>query len=158
MNFDRLERVVSLDGPWQFSLEGHSGPIQAPGCWEAQGYPKDVDGPALYSRTVRIPTEWSAQRTWLECDAISYAARISVNGVEAGRRQGLWTPCAFDISHLLHYGVDNLIEIEVYKPGTTYPLRQTLAGFLPDVAVTFGGLWQSARLRNACARFEELSG
>jgi hypothetical protein len=40
----------------------------------------------------------------------------------------------------------------VTKPGHTltggqYPMRTTLAGFLPDVATTFGGIWQSARLR-----------
>ena len=46
----------------------------------------------------------------------------------------------------------NTLELAVTKPshaltGGAYPMRTTLAGFLPDVATAFGGLWQGARLR-----------
>src|SRR5690606_39837732 len=41
---------------------------------------------------------------------------------------------------------DNEIRLVVYKPGEQYPMRESLAGFLPDVCLPFGGIWQSARL------------
>ncbi len=86
-----------------------------------------------------------------EFDAVSYAVDVACNGVSVGRHLGLWTPFAADLTSALRPGV-NTLELTVTKPshtltGGAYPMRRTLAGFLPDVATTFGGLWQSARLR-----------
>jgi hypothetical protein len=47
--------------------------------------------------------------------------------------------------------------VEVWKPGTRDPVRQSLAGFLPDVATTFGGIWQSCRVRGMRHAFGDLS-
>ena len=86
-----------------------------------------------------------------EFDAVSYAAAVSCNGEPVSRHLGLWTPFAVDLTPALQPGA-NTLELAVTKPshaltGGAYPMRTTLAGFLPDVATTFGGLWQSARLR-----------
>ena len=148
--------VLTLDGAWEFQLGAQVGTIVVPGCWEAQGYSKHIDGPARYHRMVTIPADWAGQRILLEFDALSYAAVVRWNGQAVGEHRGLWTPFALDVTAAARSGEENWIEIEVYKPGERYPMRSTLAGFLPDVATTFGGLWQPVRLRALTAGIEDL--
>src|SRR5204863_7704435 len=81
----------------------------------------------------------------LECGAVSFDCRISLNGVAAGAHRGLWSPFQLDVTQLIHPG-ENMLDVEVYKPGARFPPRESLGGFLPDVATTFGGIWQSIRL------------
>ncbi|MFO7634095.1 MAG: hypothetical protein R6W76_16230, partial [Caldilinea sp.] len=156
-----LAPAISLDGVWQFDAAGHTGEIVAPGCWEAQGYPKTLDGPVVYRRNVHIPQTWENLPIFAEFDAVSYAASIRCNGSLLGAHYGLWTPFAVPMSPAMQAGASNVIEVEVTKPshaltGGAYPMRTTLAGFLPDVATTFGGIWQRARLRTVEAGFEAL--
>lgn len=158
-----LAPTLTLDGVWQFQLGAEASwqVITVPGCWEAQGYPKQVDGPARYRRSILLPAEWQRLPIFLEFDAVSYAATISCNGQFVGTHVGLWTPFTVDITKVAQPGAVNTIELEVWKPtnaltGGRYPLRTTLAGFLPDVATTFGGIWQGARLRAGTAYFSEL--
>ena len=117
-----------------------------PGCWEAQGYAHRVDGPAVYRKTVQIPAAWQGRRVHLQFDAVSYYAEICVNGTPAGTHTGTWTAFEFDVTDAIRPGDENAIEVTVWKPGERFPLRESLAGFLPDVFVMFGGIWQSARL------------
>ena len=151
-------RIVPLDGTWDFRLGAGAtwSAIRVPGCWEAQGYSKWVDGPAEYRRVFTLPDEWVGSRIILEFDAVSYACTVHINGQEVGMHRGLWTPFAFDITDHVSFGGENLLAVLVYKPGTQYPLRTTLAGFLPDVATTFGGIWQPVRLRAVEHAIEDL--
>lgn len=158
-----LAPSLSLDGVWALLSAGGEplGQIRVPGCWEAQGYAKTLDGPVRYRRTLAVPAAWAGQRVLLEFDAVSYAAAVWCNGQRVGDHLGLWTPFALDVSAALHPGQENLFEIEVVKPchqltGGRYPLRTTLAGFLPDVATSFGGIWQGVRLRVLRAGFDDL--
>lgn len=137
---------LSLDGEWEFTLAGQTGRIQTPGVWEAQGYARRIDGPAVFRRCIHVPAAWSSKRIQLQFDAVSYHVEARVNGMPAGEHAGLWAAFAFDVSSAIRFGQDNLIELTVYKPGGRFPLRESLAGFLPDVCIPFGGLWQSARL------------
>ncbi|MBN1202489.1 MAG: hypothetical protein JXJ20_11580 [Anaerolineae bacterium] len=139
-------KTLSLDGEWAFTLGDQSGAIQVPGCWEAQGYARRVDGPATYRRVVQVPAEWAGQRVQLQFDAVSYYAEISVNGRAVGTHTGTWTAFAFDVTDAIRPGDTNEIAVTVWKPGERFPLRESLAGFLPDVCVMFGGLWQPVRL------------
>ncbi len=120
--------------------------IQVPGSWEAAGYARRVDGPARYRRTVAVPAALDGCRMQLQFDAVSYAAEVSVNGTPVGTHIGSWTPFALDVTDAIRPGEDNEIALTVYKPGGRYGLRESLAGFLPDVAVMFGGIWQPVRL------------
>jgi hypothetical protein len=153
-----LASTLSLDSPWDFALGKDTpwGQIQVPGCWEAQGYPKTIDGPARYRRQVFIPNEWTGQRVFIEFDAVSYACTVRLNDVEVGQHRGLWTPFAVDVTRTARFGRPNTLELEVYKPGERYPMRSCLAGFLPDVATAFGGIWQPARLVAMTAGLEDL--
>lgn len=139
--------TLPLDGLWQFRLGGAPEvELLVPSAWEAHTADKLTDGPAFYRRKFDLPASWLGSRILLEADAISFDAAIRVNDQLAGTHRGMWSPFQLDITALVHEG-KNEIEIEVWKPGERFPLRETLAGFLPDVATTFGGLWQSIRLR-----------
>ncbi len=141
-----LAETLPLDGTWQFALGDQQGTIEVPGAWEAQGYPRRLDGPAVYERTIHIPAGWEGRQVQLQCDAVSYHVAIQVNDIRVGTHTGTWTRFACDLSDVLCPGTDNTIRFTVYKPGGRFGLRESLAGFLPDVAVMFGGVWQSVRL------------
>lgn len=149
-----MASTLPLDGSWEFNL-GHEGSdwttIQVPACWEAQGHDAFIDGPARYRRQVFIPSDWAGQRIELDCEAVSYACEIFCNGLYAGSHEGMWTPFALDLTGAIRPGQENLIEFVIYKPGKRYPLRASLAGFLPDVATSFGGIWQPISLRAMAA-------
>ena len=162
MPVNDLAPRISLDGAWDFRLGDQASwsEIHVPGAWEAQGYDRRLEGPAYYRREVRVPEEWAGSRLFLEFGAVSYACRVSVNRVLVGEHQGLWTPFACDVTVAIQPGRASLIEIEAYKPShlpnARYPFRKSLAGFIPDVATTFGGLWQEVSLRAYRTWFEDL--
>jgi hypothetical protein len=152
--------IFSLDGEWDFRL-GDAATIKiiVPAAWETFTNDKLTDGPAFYRRKFELPADWAYDNTTvLECDAISFAARVLINGVLVGEHVGMWSRWHIDITSALRPAI-NEIEIEVWKPGSRYPLRQCLAGFLPDVCTTFGGIWQSIRLiqttPTSLARFKQ---
>lgn len=141
-----LAEGLSLDGAWQLTLGTKTGAVQVPGCWEAQGFPRRLDGPAVYRRLVAVPAAWRGRRVQLQFDAVSYHVEVAVNGAPVGEHTGCWAPFALDITEALRFGMENEIVCTVWKPGGRFGLRESVAGFLPDVMVMFGGLWQSVRL------------
>jgi hypothetical protein len=145
-SLNELPPALSLDGEWEFSLNNQSGSIHTPGTWEAQGYARRVDGPAHFRRQIHVPAEWRGRRVELQFDAVSYHIEAFVNDRPVGTHAGMWTPFAFDVTEYSHPGEINEIRLVVYKPGEQFPMRESLAGFLPDVCLPFGGIWQSARL------------
>ncbi len=143
---NQLAPTVSLDGSWEFRLGEQHGTIHVPGTWEAQGFPLRVDGPGFFEKSVHIPMEWQGQRIQLQFDALSYNVEARINNQSVGKHSGLWTPFAFDVTDCIRFGQENNISLTVFKPGEHFPMRETLAGFLPDVCIPFGGIWQSSRL------------
>lgn len=143
-----LAPFISLTGAWDFQLGQHAPQtIDVPSAWEAHMRDKVTDGPALYRREFVLPENWlNGQRIILEALAISFSAAVRVNGREAGSHLGLWSPFQLDVTDHVQPG-GNTLEIEIWKPGGRYPLREALAGFLGDVATTFGGVWQGIGLR-----------
>src|SRR5262245_57210432 len=106
-----LANSLSLDVEWTFSLGGQAGTINIPGTWEAQGYPRRIDGPAIHSLQVNVPEAWRGKRVQLQFDAVSYHVEAKVNDVSVGTHTGLWTPFAFDVSHAIRPGVTNSISL-----------------------------------------------
>jgi hypothetical protein len=143
-----LSPTLSLDGDWRFSLAG--GPwetIAVPSAWEIHVRDKRLDGPARYQREFDLPADWlDGRRVLFEAGAISFHASVALNGRTAGEHQGMWSSFQLDITDLLRPG-RNTLGLELWKPGDRFPVRETLSGFLPDVATTFGGPWQSLCLR-----------
>ena len=117
---------------------------------------KTLDGPALYRCSFQVPASRVGRgRLMLEFGAASFWALIRVNSVQVDVHQGAWSPFQVDISRWVHAG-ENSLEVEVWKPGRRFKLRETLSGFLPDVATAFGGLWQGVRLLAQDASFGDL--
>jgi hypothetical protein len=152
-----LSPSLSLDGDWLFSLAGSPPEIVVvPSAWETRVRDKRLDGPAHYQRDFDLPADWlDGRRVYFEAGAISFHTGLTVNGRSAGEHQGMWSPFQFDITDLLWPG-RNTLELEVWKPGDRFPLRESLAGFLPDVATAFGGPWQSLCLRPFDAALADL--
>lgn len=138
--------LIDLNGEWSFKLgDGRWRSIIVPSAWETSQRDKVTEGPARYRRVFHLEDTTGA---WLlEADAISFAATVRVNGQFAGEHTGMWSRFQLNVTPFVKAG-QNEIEIEVWKPGQTrYKLRESLAGFLPDVCNTFGGIWQGIRLR-----------
>ena len=156
---NELAPTLALDGEWEFALgedalrqDASWRKIQTPGCWEAQGFSKSIDS-QRYRRTIFIPTSWNNQ---IHLPGIHrgqlclYGALQRKRSRPASRQADAFS---LDISAVAHPGQPNTLEIEVYKPGTRsasrYPLRTTLAGFLPDVR---DALWRTLANGAACGQ------
>jgi len=153
--------TISLAGEWEFRLDGETAwrTISVPGCWEQLGVRKDLAGPAWYRTTVHIPAEWAGRRIWLRFGGVSYHCEIFVNGQPVGEHTGLWDAFSVEMTSATAPGSDAEITLRVEKPAGLsagpdsarlpgrFPVRETLAGFLPYVwGHMFGGVWQDAEL------------
>lgn len=141
--------------------------MQVPGCWEETGLPKDFAGPVVYHTQFEVPRSWVGSRLFLEFGAVSYACQVRVNGQEIGSHIGAWDRFSLEIGGACRAG-PNQLEVAVEKPASLtagpesdylagrYPLRETLAGFLPYVwGHLHGGIWQGVRLRRADSALPE---
>jgi hypothetical protein len=152
---------INLSGTWDFRLDHERDwrPISVPGCWDALGVHKQYSGPVWYRTRFAIPTEWIGRRIWLRFGGISYHCEISVNGRAVGEHTGLWDAFAIEITDAVVPGEQAELLIQVEKPAGMqrgpsspslpgrFPLRETLAGFLPYVwGHIFGGIWQEVEL------------
>lgn len=147
---------------WQLRRDGAEGWAAAavPGCWEEQGLPKDWPGPVWYRTTLRTPPDWAGRRVWLQLGAVSYHCELFLDGQPLGAHTGVWDAFELELTDLLRPDTPAELLLRVEKPASPtggpdapsvpgrFPLRETLAGFLPYVwGHGFGGLWQPARLR-----------
>jgi hypothetical protein len=152
---------ISLSEAWEFRFDDQPGwrPIAVPGCWELlDGVPKDRAGPAWYRMRFAIPESFAGCRLWLRFGAVSYGCEVFVDGQEVGRHRGLWDAFAIEITGAAP-GKPSELLVRVEKPAglragpvsdslpARFPLRETLAGFLPYVwGQIFGGIWQDVEL------------
>ena len=140
-------------------------PIPVPGCWEDAGWPVDVPGPFIYRATVDIPSSFAGRRIWLRFGGVSYDCTVGVNGRPVGHHTGAWDAFEIEITRAAVPGRPAEIIVEVEKPASPtagpdsptvpgrFPLRETLAGFLPYVwGHAFGGLWQDVALFSTSRR------
>ncbi len=114
-------KIMDLNGAWQFNPVSDERPlpprgrgwstIQVPGEWSMQGF--TVDRAAEYRRDIDIPLEWQSRCVKLRFDAVYGDAEILVNSKIAGRHSGTYTPFEFDITNLIHCGVNNEVRVRV---------------------------------------------
>jgi hypothetical protein len=142
-----LSEIISLSGAWQAEIGGKAGTISVPGAWEAQGYEGNN---AIYRRTVDVPQAWGDCQIYLRFGAVSYATEVRVNGERVGAHEGLWTGFEFNVTGPIKPGRANQIELRITKPSPVdegrYSYHETLVGFIPYVATTFGGAWKDIEL------------
>lgn len=153
---------LTLDGAWKFQQgdENRWQELIVPSCWESQGISFDFEGPARYQKVFLAPDEWKGKKTTIHFDAVSYACKVSCNGIIIGEHRGMWTPFNIDITTSIVTGSENTIDLEIFKPSfkktSPYPVRRCLAGFLPDIVGPFGGIWQSVRVSACLAEITKL--
>jgi hypothetical protein len=160
-NLELKTQNSKLLAAWDFRLDDERDwrPIPVPGCWEAIGVHKLRSGPAWYRTQLTIPPEWAGKRIWLHFGGVSYHCEISVGGHAVGEHTGLWDAFTVEISDVVAAGQPAELLLKVEKPAGPergpssssmpgrFPLRETLAGFLPYVwGHIFGGIWQDVAL------------
>lgn len=106
---NRMKMSLSGDG-WM--LDG--APVTLPHTWDDERA-EDPSSPvvcktACYSRS--LPDQDPSRRWFLRFEGVSVKATVKVNGREAGRHAGAFTPFTFEISDALK-ATDNLLEVEV---------------------------------------------
>ena len=100
--------------------------IAVPSCWELQGFGKYDYGYArdsvrgkekgLYKKTFNVPAAWKGKVINIVFEGVMTDAEVKVNGKPAGEvHQGAFYAFKYDITRLLKYGKDNLLEVTVSK-------------------------------------------
>ena len=111
-------------------------PVSVPHSW-LQDVPLEWEGPAVYRTRVDVPDGGA----WIVFEGVSYAARVSVEGVEVARHEGIWDAFSVPLAEFAGHSV--AIEVAVVKNGgAAYPVRDVASGFLPYVFHTFGGIFR----------------
>lgn len=104
------ETAVALTGTWRFNGTAN---IQVPGEWVMQGFNVKSGKAANYERTFTVPEDWSGQKIKLRCGAVFSAATVWMNGQEAGKHLGGFTPFELDVTALVKPGAENVIKLAV---------------------------------------------
>ena len=114
---------------WDFFCTGgmNSGKwttIGVPSCWELQGFgtqnyghdlPK-ADEKGLYKKTFNVPKAWKGKKIYVVFEGSMTDTKVEVNGKQAGAiHQGSFYSFKRDITALVKYGAENLLEVEVSK-------------------------------------------
>lgn len=103
--------------------------IHVPSNWELQGFGTYNYGhdwrnenrtvakeKGLYKHEFNVPEDWKGKVIQLVFEGSMTDTRVSVNGKQAGEiHQGAFYRFSYNISDLLKYGEDNLLEVEVSK-------------------------------------------
>ncbi|MCK4513360.1 hypothetical protein KAW64_16545, partial [bacterium] len=131
---EQASSVVS-GGAGNWHVERH----EVPGCWEEWGWSKRLEGPVWFIRQFA----WNEEGpTLIRFDGVSYFCHIWLNGAWIGSHRGIWTSFEVDVTEAMS-DETNVLAVEVFKPWKRFfPVRQSLAGFIPYVTSTFGGIWQ----------------
>ena len=117
--------------------------IEVPSLWQLKGYgtpiylcsfmpegvstkknkiPKvfhELNEVGIYRRTFTLPNSWRGRRITVNFGAVKSALYVYINGSYVGYSQGSMTPAEFDITSLLHSGVNQITaRVMRYSDGT----------------------------------------
>lgn len=79
-------------------------------------------GTMWYERQIFIPKRWLGSDVFLRFDGIGNRAVVYVNGIEAGRHEGIYTSSSLNVTRQLRYGEDNRIVVKVNNELSPYAL------------------------------------
>ncbi|MFF9625150.1 glycoside hydrolase family 2 protein [Streptomyces griseosporeus] len=164
-HFDRSHSWLSLDGAWDFradpgarhtpdAADGYDRSITVPFAWEtpASGIGTHWLETAWYRRTFTVPAHWAGQRVVLHFGAVHHAATVWVNGTEAVRHEGGYTPFAADVTDALTGPGEQLLVVRVHAPADQRDIAHGKQRSMPrddydGVCFTpSSGIWQSVWL------------
>lgn len=106
------DAVGERDG-WYNGLQ-EARPIAVPGSWNEQY--ADLFyyfGLVWYLRRVYMPQSWQTERVFIRVGSANYLGVVYVNGVRVGFHEGGHLPFAFEITHLIRWGAENVVAISV---------------------------------------------
>lgn len=113
---------VDLGGTWKFNPDGSEisnitspipggwADIKVPGEWAMQGFVVPPGKAAGYIRSFTVPKDWKSNRIKLRCEGVYSDSTVWINGKEAGKHQGGFTPFELDVTDLVKDG-ENIIAI-----------------------------------------------
>jgi hypothetical protein len=156
---------LTLNGPWEFRFddldEGVAGEWWRPGadgfdrqivvpfCWESElSDIHDTSGHQIgwYRRQIEVPGGWDGQRVWLRFEASDWETTVWVNGTEAGRNEGGYTPFAFDITELVPPGQPATLVVRVFDPTDRHlPTGKQVARWYTFTSGIWQTVWLEAR-------------
>ena len=131
--------VIDLAGTWRFNGSAN---IVVPGEWVMQGFDVNPGQPALYEREFTVPAGWTGQRVKLRCDAVFSDATVFINGTQAGKHLGGFTPFELDVTVLVKPGQPNIIKLAVISES----LADTEASASKYACHPLGGISRGIRL------------
>lgn len=153
--------------PWDFYCDGgrNSGfwtNIAVPSCWELQGFGKfrygleDKNYTPIrgdYRNHFSVPAEWRAKRVFIVFDGVMTDAAVKINGKQAGPlHQGAFYRFKYDITALLKFGQENLLEVSVSDKSSNASVNNAERN--ADYWV-FGGIFRPVWLQAQPAQFLE---
>ena len=110
--------------------------IPVPSNWEFHGFgqftyghyadPKErLNESGLYKYRFQVPTEWKKRKINIVFDGSMTDTEVKINGRSAGpKHQGAFYRFRYDISRLLKYGGENLLEVTVHKASSNQTVEQ----------------------------------
>lgn len=139
--FSQSTEIIYLSGKdasstidWDFfCTEGRNSgkwtKIAVPSNWELQGFGNYNYGHdwsnkekklgkehGLYKHSFFVPREWKGKVVQIVFDGVMTDAKVKINGIAAGEmHQGGFYRFKYDITNLLHYGKENLLDVDVAK-------------------------------------------
>jgi beta-galactosidase/beta-glucuronidase len=156
---------LCLNGEWEFEIDqGDSGlerglltrslgqRIQVPFCPESELsgiHERDFLNAVWYRRTLTLPPSWQGREVLLHFQAVDYDATVWVDGHEAGRHRGGFSPFTVPLRDLASPGAE--VEITLRARDFAQPPQprgkqaQTLEGFAAWYGRTTG-IWQTVWL------------
>lgn len=109
--------------------------IAVPSCWELQGFGKYDYGYAkdsvrgkekgLFKHRFNVPLQWKGKAINLVFEGVMTDAEVKVNSKPAGEiHQGAFYAFKYDITKLLKYGKENLLEVTVSKHSSNQSVNE----------------------------------
>ena len=116
----------NLNGLWHYAITDKDLPL--PQTWDGEilvpfavesslsgvGRVPTVDEELWYSRTFRVPRAWNGRKVMINFGAVDWRAVVYINGIEAGRHEGGYTPFSVDATPYLHGHGAQTLTVRVY--------------------------------------------
>ena len=153
---------LCLNGTWQFEIDqgdtgierglanrNLSGSITVPFCPESRlsGVENhDYLNAVWYRRSVTIPPAWDGRRVLLHFQAVDFDATVWVNGTEAGRHRGGFSPFTCDLGGVVAPGDEAVITVRARDThDRPQPRGKQAREYSPSGAiyVRTTGIWQT---------------
>jgi hypothetical protein len=153
--FDDLDEGVAGEW-WRPEAAGFDRQIVVPFCWESElSGIHDASGRQIgwYRRRIAVPGGWDGRRVWLRFEASDWETTVWVNGAEAGRHEGGYTPFALDVTDLVKPGEEAALVVRVFDPTDRHlPTGKQVARWYTFTSGIWQTVWLEARPATHVAR------